>query len=110
MAAFITGMRNFLRMQGASMDRLDKIKVVGEAAGGMVKAHFAASGKLEKIEVSPELQNKEFKVIQELVVTACNDGNQKIMGKVMNEFMTDQQLQQSLSSALQQAASMMKKE
>lgn len=110
MAAFITGIRNFLRMQGASMERLEKIKVVGEAAGGMVKAHFVASGKLERIEISPELQNKEFKVLQDLVVSACNDGNQKMMGKILNEVMTDQQLQQSLQQALQQAASMMKKE
>lgn len=61
------------------------ITVVGVAGGGMVKATFNGSGRMEKLEIDPKIAS-ESNVVQELTVVAVNDA-QAQLDEQTNEIM-----------------------
>jgi DNA-binding YbaB/EbfC family protein len=55
------------------MNKLNTITATGEAGGGMVKATMNANGKLLDVFIDDKLMGKDKKVIEELIVHACNN-------------------------------------
>ena len=54
-------------------DRLNEITVVGESGGGMVKVTVNANRKVLKVDVDPELVNKDDKeMMEDLIAAAVN--------------------------------------
>jgi DNA-binding YbaB/EbfC family protein len=57
----------------AMLKRLENMTAVGESGAGMVKATMNANGKLIKVEIDDQLVGKDKRIIEDLIVTACNN-------------------------------------
>lgn len=55
------------------VNKLNSITAVGEAGAGMVKATMNAHGKLVKVDIDNKLMQKDKKIIEDLVLVACNN-------------------------------------
>lgn len=61
-----------------AQDELSKIKVQGESGVDMVKLTMTAQHHITSLHLSDELLKQDRKVIEELIIAACNDANLKV--------------------------------
>ena len=58
---------------------LSAMEVEGVSGGGMVRAVLNGLGELKSISIDPSLMHpNEHKIVEDLVVAACNDGKAKV--------------------------------
>ena len=84
-------MRGKLKEMQAEMekakDRLNEITVVGESGGGMVKVTVNANRKVLKVDVDPELVNKDDKeMMEDLIAAAVNTALDKAEDTARDEI------------------------
>jgi len=71
---------------GEVQARLEATEVTGAAGGGMVKVTMTAKGQLRRVAIDPSLVVPEdVGVLEDLIVTACNDARAKGEALVQEE-------------------------
>ena len=64
---------------GELQKNLAAMEVEGVSGGGMVRAILNGLGELKSISIDPTLMHpNEHKILEDLVVAACNDGKTKL--------------------------------
>jgi len=81
MADFLGMMKQAAQLQSkmkAMQDELDHVEVEGISGGGMVTVHMTAKMEIKAISIDPSLlKAEEREIVEDLVVTACNDARRK---------------------------------
>ncbi len=74
-----------------AQDEINKIKVEGIAGAGLVKVVVKGNHKIVNIEIDDNTHQGNKKILQDYLITACNDAMSKLeketknkMGSVMN--------------------------
>jgi len=74
-----------------AQDEINKIKVEGIAGAGLVKVVVKGNHKIVNIEIDDDTHQGNKKILQDYLITACNDAMSKLeketknkMGSVMN--------------------------
>jgi DNA-binding YbaB/EbfC family protein len=87
----------------------EQIRVVGEAGGGMVRATMLGTGKLERIEIDPEVKEKAPAALESLIVHATNNAVDKVEKEferlnlaLMHEIASDSEAMKSIQDFLKQ--------
>ena len=68
------------------LNKFNSITAVGESGAGMVKATMNASGKLISVDIDSQLMGKDKKVIEDLVVAACNEARDQSLQLAVEEM------------------------
>lgn len=72
-------------MQEKMQEKMKNMVVEGSAGGGMVKVWLTGEKELQKIEINPEiLKVEEKETLQDLILAAFNDANEKINAEIAN--------------------------
>ena len=88
-------LRQVQEMQRRAADlqkTLVDMEVEGVSGGGMVRAVLNGLGELKSISIDPSLMHpNEHKILEDLVVAACNDGKTKVEARRAQDtqFFTD---------------------
>ena len=81
MADFLGMMKQAAQLQSkmkAIQDELDHVEVEGISGGGMVTVRMTAKMEIKAISIDPSLlKAEEREIVEDLVVTACNDARRK---------------------------------
>jgi len=81
MADFLGMMKQAAQLQSkmkAMQDELDHVEVEGISGGGMVTVRMTAKMEIKAISIDPSLlKAEEREIVEDLVVTACNDARRK---------------------------------
>lgn len=81
MADFLGMMKQAAQLQSkmkAMQDELDHVEVEGISGGGMVTVRMTAKMEIKAISIDPSLMKpEEREIIEDLIVTACNDARRK---------------------------------
>jgi len=81
MADFLGMMKQAAQLQSKMkemQDQLDHVEVEGISGGGMVTVRMTAKMEVKGIAIDPSLiKAEEREVLEDLVVTACNDARRK---------------------------------
>jgi DNA-binding YbaB/EbfC family protein len=81
MADFLGMMKQAAQLQSkmkAMQDELDHVEVEGISGGGMVTVRMTAKMEIKAISIDPSLlKAEEREIVEDLIVTACNDARRK---------------------------------
>ena len=81
MADFLGMMKQAAQLQSkmkAIQDELDHVEVEGISGGGLVQVRMTAKMEVKAIKIDPSLlKAEEREILEDLVVTACNDARRK---------------------------------
>lgn len=78
-------LRQAQEMQEKLKEKMQNMVVEGTAGGGMVKVRLTGEKELQKIEINPEiLKAEEKETLEDLIVAAFNDANEKINSEMEN--------------------------
>ncbi|MBN9043049.1 MAG: YbaB/EbfC family nucleoid-associated protein [Rhizobiales bacterium 62-47] len=81
MADFLGMMKQAAQLQSkmkAMQDELDHVEVEGISGGGLVQVRMTAKMEVKAIKIDPSLlKAEEREILEDLVVTACNDARRK---------------------------------
>jgi len=81
MADFRGMMKQAAQLQSkmkAMQDELDHVEVEGISGGGLVQVRMTAKMEVKAIKIDPSLlKAEEREILEDLVVTACNDARRK---------------------------------
>jgi DNA-binding YbaB/EbfC family protein len=87
MAAMMGKMKELQSKMQETQDKLSDIIAEGEAGGGMVKVTANGKKTLMKVEIEPELLNKEeIDILQDLIVAAANKALENAEAKAKEEM------------------------
>jgi DNA-binding YbaB/EbfC family protein len=59
-------------------EKIQKIEATGESGGGLVKVKMVGMGVLKEIKISPEAQEEDSEVLEDLILAAVNNATQKL--------------------------------
>lgn len=74
---------------GKSSEKLQAMRIVGEAGAGMVRATMLGTGKLEKIEIDPVIKGKGSAAMEELIILACNNAYERVQNEIEKETLME---------------------
>jgi len=81
MADFLGMMKQAAQLQSkmkAMQDELDHVEVEGISGGGLIQVRMTAKMEVKAIKIDPSLlKAEEREILEDLVVTACNDARRK---------------------------------
>ncbi len=78
-------LRQAQEMQEKMQEKMKNMVVTGSSGGEMVKVWLTGEKKLQKIEINPEiLKVEEKETLEELILAAFNDANEKIDAEIAN--------------------------
>ena len=87
MAGMMGKMKELQDKMQAAQDNLGEIRAEGEAGAGMVKATVSGKKALVKLEIEPDLINKEeIEILQDLIVAAVNKAIENVEVKAKEEL------------------------
>lgn len=81
-------MKNAKGLMDEAQQKLSKITAHGEAGAGMVKVTMNAQHQLTELTVEDELLKEPKNVLEDLVLAAVNDANQKITKATQDNMMS----------------------
>ncbi len=87
MAGMMGKMKELQSKMQETQEKLGDITAEGEAGGGMVKVTANGKKSLLKVEIEPELLNKEeIDILQDLIVAAANKALENAEAKAKEEM------------------------
>ncbi len=87
------GLGNLMRQAQQMQESMQKaqaelaaIEVTGEAGGGMVKVTMNGRHETTSVKIEPQLFNDEREMLEDLIVSACNDAARKIQARSSEKY------------------------
>jgi len=87
MQSFMEQAKEMQKNMQEMQETLTGIIVVGSAGGNLVKVHMNCAHRLVRVEISPTLFSKDEDMLEDLIVAAGNDAEQKIEETVKQQMM-----------------------
>jgi|UniRef100_A0A7C6AG16 DNA-binding YbaB/EbfC family protein len=79
--------RQALKLQEKLKEELKKIRVEGSAGGGMVKIEMDGEQNVLSVKIEPQIiEEKDINMLQDLIVAAFNDAQNKVKEKVQESI------------------------
>jgi len=76
-----------LKLQEKLKEELKKIRVEGSAGGGMVKIEMDGEQNVLSVKIEPQIiEEKDINMLQDLIVAAFNDAQNKVKEKVQESL------------------------
>jgi DNA-binding YbaB/EbfC family protein len=76
-----------MKLQERMREELQKIRVEGSAGGGMVKIEMDGEQNVISISIEPQiLEEKDINMLQDLIVAAFNDAQNKVKEKAQQSL------------------------
>uniref|UniRef100_A0A7V0Z724 Nucleoid-associated protein ENP86_09660 n=1 Tax=candidate division WOR-3 bacterium TaxID=2052148 RepID=A0A7V0Z724_UNCW3 len=76
-----------LKLQEKLKEELKKIRVEGSAGGGMVKIEMDGEQNVLSVKIEPQIiEEKDINMLQDLIVAAFNDAQNKVKEKVQESI------------------------
>ena len=75
------------KLQAQLLEQLRKIKVVGNAGGGMVKIEMDGEQNVLSVKIEPQVfEEKDISMIEDLIVAAVNESKRRAQELAMSEM------------------------
>ena len=69
-----------------AQEEIEKIMVQGESGAGSVKVTMKGNHKITNIEIDPSALNNDKKMLEDLIMAACNDAINKVEKEIKNKM------------------------
>ncbi|MED5274757.1 MAG: YbaB/EbfC family nucleoid-associated protein [Pseudomonadota bacterium] len=69
-----------------AQEEIEKIMVQGESGAGAVKVTMKGNHKITNIEIDPSALNNDKKMLEDLIMAACNDAINKVEKEIKNKM------------------------
>ncbi|MEC9205582.1 MAG: YbaB/EbfC family nucleoid-associated protein [Pseudomonadota bacterium] len=69
-----------------AQEELEKISVEGESGAGAIKVIMKGNHKIVDIKIDPSALNHEKKMLEDLLIAACNDAINKVEKEIKNKM------------------------
>lgn len=85
--------KHALKLQEKLREELKKIRVEGSAGGGMVRIEMDGEQNVLSVRIEPQiLEEKDINMLQDLIVAAFNDAQNKVKEKIQESLFSSTNL------------------